>query len=97
MFAAGADRPACLIRSCAADAAVQTMSSNPKLGAGYVSSFACFAVAWKAVHEAKAATESLDLPDKFKPHPNSHRQRGWAKSSATLFGRSNSTPQWAHF
>ena len=73
------------------------MSSNPKLGAGYVSSFACFAVAWKAVHEAKVATEALDLPDKFKAPEFAQQARLLREVFGNPFRKRQTRPCVAHY
>ena len=57
---------ACLIRSCAADAAEATMNVKPWSAARYASSFACFAVAWGIMYAAKKSSRTHDLPQKVK-------------------------------
>jgi hypothetical protein len=57
---------ACLVRSCAANAAVQTLNVRPPFAASYSSSFACFAVAWGAMYDAKKSSLGTTLPDELK-------------------------------
>lgn len=90
----GPETAGCLVRSCAADAAVGAMNADPKLAAGYASSFACFAVAWGPVHAAGKNAMATDLTKQLKAPEFGQQARLLRDIFGNPFRRVKLRPAW---